>query len=298
MRILLKDANDELEAHDWTPGKLIDWFKGHTNKAGDVLGDIIVFTEVHIDRAEDGSIEAMFAKGNGPLMTMSDYTLDRDWERIDPKGWDISAYKANPVLLWQHEYFTPAIGHMEDVKVRSGKLSGRPVFDTKEVDPLAWMIGEKMASGTLSAGSVGFCSRKVELIDDPKDKTRLIHRKQELFEFSIVNVPSNPAVTIDRAAEPTPRRLVGPEIETTTTWASTDERSIVEIIHEIEAKLDTILQAKMWANYDPTKQMGLPIEKYNGIFEPRETSAAKRGRETSDLRRMFDQNEPEVANGS
>jgi len=144
--------------------------------------------------------------------TMSDYTLDRDLERIDPAGWDLKNYRKNPVVLWGHNPSIPAIGVAQDASVdkETGRLRGKIKFSAKEVDPFAWMIKEKIREGILHTGSVGFRPMKVEIVDHSdddknakgkRDETRLIHRKQELYEFSIVNIPANPSASVRREVE-------------------------------------------------------------------------------------------------
>jgi phage head maturation protease len=76
------------------------------------------------------------------------------------------------------------------VAVRNGELIGTAIFAPKEIDEFAWSIGEKIKAGFISAGSVGFKSKRVEILDKSKDGTRLIHREQDLYEYSIVNIPS------------------------------------------------------------------------------------------------------------
>ena len=87
-------------------------------------------------------------------------------------------------------------------KIKDGQLVGRVRFSSKEVDPFAAMIEGKVREGIVNAGSVGFKSKKIEIVDDPKATEILIHRKQELFEFSIVNVPANANATVARSANP------------------------------------------------------------------------------------------------
>ncbi len=48
-----------------------------------------------------------------------------------------------------------------------------------------------MAAGAIRAGSVGFLVHKVEIQENGGEST-LIFRAQELLEFSLCNVPSNP----------------------------------------------------------------------------------------------------------
>ena len=75
-------------------------------------------------------------------------------------------------------------------------------FDDKETDEFAWMIGQKVKKGIINAGSIGFKPTTVEFVEEPKDSTRLIHRKWELMEFSICNVPANTNAMAVRAEEP------------------------------------------------------------------------------------------------
>ena len=179
IEIFLKNAKGLWEPEGVTENDLIDWFKGHTDKEGNVDTDIIVTTGIQTKADPDGI-----------RFVLSDMSLDRDFERIDPAGWNVKTYKLNPVILWSHDQTRPAIGKMDDVKVRQGELIGTAVFAPREIDEFGWAIGEKIKAGFLNAGSVGFKSKRVEIMDKAKDGTRLIHREQELYEYSIVNIPS------------------------------------------------------------------------------------------------------------
>lgn len=177
-------SEGEYQEHDWNQTELKDWFTEHVDEEGNVKEDIVLFGNSEIKAAD-----------NGYDWVLSDYTLDRDGERVDPAGWDLKAYKKNPVLLWAHDHKTPAIGKVQSPKVKDGALSGKVVFDSDN-DEFARLIEGKVKAGILSTGSVGFRSIQVEMPDQKaKDDAWLIHRKQELFEFSICNVPSNPGAS-------------------------------------------------------------------------------------------------------
>lgn len=191
---ILKKVDDTYRPEYWTGQELRKWFRAHVTKTGDVTEDVIIFDRVTIK-----------AEGDGYAWTLSDFTLDRDMERIDPAGWDLKGYKDNPIVLWSHDTQVPAIGMMQSLRKESGdapSLVGKIVFD--DDDPFAAMIHRKVEKGILSKGSVGFKPQKVEWVEDEKDPTRLIYRKQELYEFSIVNVPANPSASrrgVDTSAE-------------------------------------------------------------------------------------------------
>ena len=195
VRIMLKSESGEYQPKYVTKTSLVDWFKSHVDTEGNVTEDIIIYQQCDVDRS-----------GEKMALVMSDYSVDRDMERIDPAGWDLTNYKKNPIILWGHDSSRPSIGHMESIRKRKGDdgaLIGVPSFSPKDVDEFAWSVGEKLNRGDLNAGSVGFRSTKVEIVDDDKEPARLIHCKQELYEFSIVNVPSNVNATVVRLdAEP------------------------------------------------------------------------------------------------
>ena len=178
---------------------LVDWFKENSDDEGNVQQETVAYTTANIK-----------LEGEGFSWVLSDFTLDRDMERMDPSGWDVKEYKKNPIVLWSHSSSNmfaadvPAIGMMKNIKKATdekGQLTGTVIFDESGFDPLAMSIASKVRQGILTTGSVGFMTKVIEIIEDSKDGTRLIHRKQELMEFSIVNIPANPNAQIQRSAE-------------------------------------------------------------------------------------------------
>lgn len=171
--------------------EVVAWFKDNS-KDGTVCGDITLFADANFNcEKQEDAVE----------WVMSDMSLDRDQERMDPAGADFKNFKKNPVVLWAHDYTRPAIGKIISPKVRDGKVVGKVEFDDKDTDEFAWMIGQKVKKGIISAGSIGFKPNTVEFIEEPKDSTRLVHRKWEVMEFSICNVPSNPNAMAVRAED-------------------------------------------------------------------------------------------------
>ena len=122
---------------------------------------------------------------------MSTFDTDRDFEKVDPKGWNLKNYLSNPVILWSHDYTIPAIGYAENVKAET-VLEGDIVFNDKEFDEFGWSIGQRVKAGALRCGSVGFIAEEIEFLEAKDRDCDLIFRKQELLEFSICCVPANP----------------------------------------------------------------------------------------------------------
>ena len=122
---------------------------------------------------------------------MSTFDTDRDFEKIDPAGWNLKNYLSNPVILWSHDYSIPAIGYAENLKADT-VLEGDIRFNDREYDEFGWSIGQRVKAGALRCGSVGFRVDEVEFVEGQKRECDLIYRKQELLEFSICCVPANP----------------------------------------------------------------------------------------------------------
>lgn len=165
---------------------LREFIKLYSRKDGTLAEPLEVIKTGIIGKAADGdeTFPWVFSTGD----------CDRFDERVDPAGWDFSAYTTNPVVLWAHNYAIPAIGITEGIAV-ADTLSGRIRFNEREYDEFGWAIGERVRKGIIRAGSVGFRVLEIEWVDhskNPEEKSDLIFRKQELLEFSICNVPANP----------------------------------------------------------------------------------------------------------
>ena len=125
---------------------------------------------------------------------MSTFDVDRDFEKVDPAGWNLKNYLENPVILWSHDYSIPAIGYADNMKADT-VLEGDIVFNSKEFDEFGWSIGQRVKAGALRCGCVGFIAEEVEFLESKDRECNLIFRKQELLEFSICCVPANPFAT-------------------------------------------------------------------------------------------------------
>ncbi len=266
-------SDGEYVEHDWTQIELKDWFKSNTDEEGNVQDEIILF----------GNAEIKSVNGSHPWV-MSDFTLDRDGERIDPGGWDLKAFKKNPIVQWAHERSIPAIGKVNNPRVhqkkddKTGELTGDIEFDQN--DEFAVKIEKKVDGGYISAGSVGFRSIVVELNDDPKEEAWLIHRKQELYEFSICNVPSNPAAT---------RRDVA-----TSTYPSQDEGDVAKQL--IEKEYDYTKDSKLYTYLQELDMKIKAIEDdrniYRDLFKDRDEPSSTTNHESSgEFKEFFE--EPE-----
>jgi HK97 family phage prohead protease len=123
---------------------------------------------------------------------------DRDGDNINQRGWLLDNFKANPVVLWAHDYKALPVGKATEIGVRGDQLMATVQFVPAEIYPLAETVFQMLKAGFLRATSVGFRPLKWHTRADGID-----FDQQELLEFSIVPVPANPeALIVSRGANP------------------------------------------------------------------------------------------------
>jgi len=112
---------------------------------------------------------------------MSDGSVDRMGDVIEPEGWQLDRFRSNPIALFGHNPGFP-IGRWRDVGVRKGQLTG----SLELMDPVSDRLREihtAVKAGVLRAVSVGFHSDKAE----PLGKSGgLRFTEAELVECSLV----------------------------------------------------------------------------------------------------------------
>lgn len=132
--------------------------------------------QADITKADDGSFVAV----------ASTNTVDRHGEIVDNNGWDLKAFKKNPVILWGHDHNEPAIGVSKRTWVegtgKKAKLMITPVLH--DVTERARAVKALIDMGVIKTLSVGF-----KPLESPDGVT---FTKNELLEVSMVNVPANP----------------------------------------------------------------------------------------------------------
>lgn len=133
-------------------------------------------------------------KGDELSIVMSSVSEDRMRDTINQAGWKLDNFKANPVLLWGHDSFSPPIGKVKTAIVEGGKLKAKGVeWVPKEVSPFAWSISEMVRLGFVKAVSVGFNPSKWSYRDDGG----VDFEEQELLELSFVSIPANPDALVE-----------------------------------------------------------------------------------------------------
>jgi hypothetical protein len=166
----------------------------------------------------EGHIVRDFAKDVEETRTVrfviSTDAKDRHGTRLNMKGWDLDKFNRNPIVGYQHNVYGdnmcvppnpddvlgPARAWVENVGGRD-VLMGEVTFEKADINPNAEKIFRKVLNGTLRATSVGFLEKgEGRKVQDKDANGKVIGETyefagQELLEFSIVNIPSNPEAT-------------------------------------------------------------------------------------------------------
>lgn len=136
--------------------------------------------------------KAATSAGVGLDFVLSDATVDRYGDIVEPDGWDLTWFLKNPIALFGHSNSFP-IGTWSNLRVEGGKLIGRLNLAARgtsaRIDELIGLVEQ----GVLRAVSVGFIPRKSQPIDPEEPYKGVRFLEQELLETSLVSVPANPA---------------------------------------------------------------------------------------------------------
>jgi len=123
--------------------------------------------------------------------------IDRDHELIKGEGWDLKAFRKNPVLMLSHNYSTPPVGKVLWVKNSADGLKFKAQFAKT---PTGDEVFELYKQDIMHAFSVGFIPKEWEDADEDTNKPntpKRVYTKAELLEISCVSIPSCPDALIE-----------------------------------------------------------------------------------------------------
>lgn len=139
------------------------------------------------------------ATDDGPIrFVASTENVARDGMIINADAWRLDNYRANPVVLWAHDYggFStprPPIGRAE-VTTDERALIADITFD--RADPFAADLERKVRAGFLNAVSVGWNTLEFAPSPGPEQPPRVT--KADLLDISLVPIPSDPTALKER----------------------------------------------------------------------------------------------------
>ena len=165
-------------------------------------------------RAFTPEIKRVDAESRTVTHIISDASIDRVYDMIEPTGWDVANYMKNPVVLADHSYEVKSIiGRATEVtKTKVGLFATTQFYDigagaaafhlVTEGFAKAWSVGFKpVASHGVGEGAKAGCkpcekARKAQTTKADNDDMIYIRGRhfteQELLEYSLVAVPANP----------------------------------------------------------------------------------------------------------
>jgi HK97 family phage major capsid protein/HK97 family phage prohead protease len=119
---------------------------------------------------------------------LSDDSVDRYGDIIVQSGWDLRAYRRNPVVLFGHnpDDAECVIGKCLDIGVVGRQLVGTVQFASH---PQAQLVYNLVNAGFINSTSVGFIPIKYTAA--PGNSGGMIFQECELLEISIVPIPAN-----------------------------------------------------------------------------------------------------------
>jgi len=123
----------------------------------------------------------------------SDSGVDRDRDTLAADGWDLDAYRANPVVLLAHDAGSLPVARAANVAVSNGALVVDIEFPPAGTSAASDQACALVAGGYLRAVSVGFLPLEWSFNEERggRDYTSI-----QLLEISLVAVPSNPRALI------------------------------------------------------------------------------------------------------
>jgi len=135
--------------------------------------------------------------------------LGRDGHVLIPSGIDLSNYKKNPIILWQHNPAAP-VARCTSIAVVDGELRGTGEFPPAGTSDTADEVCGLVKSGIITTVSLGFNVSDAEPLDPkrPHAGKRITH--SECLEISLVSVPADTgAVITERAHRSSSNMMAG-----------------------------------------------------------------------------------------
>src|SRR5262245_36683141 len=133
---------------------------------------------------------------------ISDETVDGHGSIIKVDGWDLKRFKSNPVVLFAHDSLGLPIARSTKIWKEDGRLMTRTQFaGVDQLHPFAETAYKLARDGFIRAWSVGFRAkertRREDIDEDEHPIDPYVYTKQELMEYSLVPIPSNPNAILD-----------------------------------------------------------------------------------------------------
>ena len=137
---------------------------------------------------------------------ISTSALARDGHILESSGCDLSNYKNNPIVLWQHNPDIP-VGRANDLSVASNEIRARITFAPAGISPKADEVRGLVKNGIVSGVSVGFDVIESEPLDPKQPRGGQRFTKWELLECSFCSVPADPGAAVTSRSKQQERNM-------------------------------------------------------------------------------------------
>jgi HK97 family phage prohead protease len=142
-----------------------------------------------MERFFAGSVEPLGPREVGVIAATSG--LARDGHVIAVGGMDLSNYRKNPIVLWQHLPEQP-IGVTTALSVVDGDLLARIAFAPEGMSATADQICSLTKAGILQGVSIGFDIQEATPLDPARGTRGGLHiTRSELIDISVVSIPAD-----------------------------------------------------------------------------------------------------------
>jgi hypothetical protein len=181
---------------------------------------------------------------------ISSSTRDRHRTVLDPKKWQLDNFNRNGIVGYQHNVYGDGMcdGPNPDDVIGKGRaflegdqLIGEVTFEPAEINPQAEKIFRKVLFGSLRATSVGFAEIGKGAYGTGKEARGAAEETyyfagQELLEFSIVNIPSNPDATKRALRDQASHALmfIKRALGGNTSFADIEQLTVAEVLRQLD----------------------------------------------------------------
>ena len=124
------------------------------------------------------------------LVVASTEQRARDGHVLVQAGLDLTNYRKNPIVLFQHQQDTP-VGTATALGLDGDNLLAKVEFAPIGISSEADKVRALVKSGVLRGVSIGFDPKETEPLDPKKPRGGLRILKSELLEISFVSVPAD-----------------------------------------------------------------------------------------------------------
>ena len=168
---------------------------------------------------------------------------DRHGTVLNPKKWNLKNYKKNPIVGYAHDIYGGMCSSPDPDKIigkgkvylEDDNLMGEVTFEPADINEFADKILKKIDFGTLRATSVGFYPEGKgkygkEKEAEGEDNETFYYAGQELLEFSIVNITSNPEA-VKRSMPKRIKNFLEQEIGESLEWKDIEKLTVKGVIN-------------------------------------------------------------------